>query len=98
MPGAVRALPIWLTLATSRSARFAGAALVDMDWLPLNGSSRATRQLGDILREGLSRELQPFDRREIREDRLGQLLDREAAFDRERSRLDAVVAFGRDDV
>jgi len=32
-------------------------------------------------------EFQPFDRREVGEDRIGELLDGEAAFDRQRRRL-----------
>jgi hypothetical protein len=49
--------------------------------------SGAARQLGDIPGEGLSRELQFLDHREVGEDRLGELLDGEAAFDREHRRL-----------
>src|SRR5712664_2634513 len=60
--------------------------------------SRAARELGNILGEGLRSELQSLDCREIRENRLGELLDRQTAFDGERCRLDTVGALGREDV
>lgn len=60
--------------------------------------SGAAGQLGDILGEGLSRQLQSFDRREVGEDCLRELLDREPALDRERRRLNTVAAFGPQDV
>ena len=43
-------------------------------------------------------ELQSLDCGQVREDRLGQLLDREIALDGQHRGLDAVGAFGREDV
>ena len=61
-------------------------------------SPSAARQLGDIFLERLGGQLQPFDRRQVGEDRLGELLHREPALDRQGRRLDAVGALRRQDV
>src|SRR5260370_32510089 len=58
----------------------------------------AARQLGDVLREGLGGELQSLDRRQVREDRLRELLHGVPTLDRECRSLDAVGTFGRQDV
>ncbi len=61
-------------------------------------SSRAAGKLGDILVECLRRQLQAFDRRQIGEDRVRNIIDGEAVFDRQCSGLNTVRPLGRKDV
>ena len=60
--------------------------------------SRATGQLCHILAETLRRELQTLDRGQVREDRLAEGLRRHAVLERQCQGLNAVGAFGRENL
>lgn len=61
-------------------------------------SSCAAGQLFDILGEGLRRELQPLDHRQVGEQLVGQFLHRHAVANGENSRLDQFAGFRGDDL
>src|SRR5216684_1046620 len=61
-------------------------------------SARTARKLGDILAKALRRELEPLDRGQIGEDRSAKVFCGHPELDRQHHGLDAVGAFGRENL